>query len=103
MRVNTDQWLPPTQNNGYQAFISPDDFASYLIAAFDELYAEGEAGAPKMLSIGLHARIVGRPGRIAGLRKFLEHATKKTGVWFATREEIADHWVDKFPYQPNVV
>jgi len=89
------------KNAGYQAFISPNDFAEYLIATFDELYAEGEAGSPKMFSIGLHARIVGRPGRIAGLRTFLKHALAKEGVWFATREEIADHWKAQFPYSPR--
>ncbi|TFK33269.1 carbohydrate esterase family 4 protein [Crucibulum laeve] len=87
------------KNAGYQAFITPDDFAAYLIAAFDELYAEGCTGHPKMLSIGLHCRIIGRPGRIAGLRKFLEYVKDKEGVWFATREEITNHWMKKFPYQ----
>lgn len=52
-----------------------------------------------MLSIGLHGRIIGRPGRIAGLRKFLEYAKAKEGVWFATREEIAKHWRERFPYK----
>ena len=56
-------------------------------------------GSPKMFSIGLHARLVGRPGRLAGLRKFLEYASKHQGVWFATREEIADHWTNVFPYK----
>lgn len=63
-----------------------------LIASFDELYREGVAGSPKMFSIGLHCRIIGKPGRIGGLRKFIEHAQKHEGVWFATREQIADHW-----------
>ncbi|KZO95454.1 carbohydrate esterase family 4 protein [Calocera viscosa TUFC12733] len=84
----------------YNGFQSPTAFADYLIGAFDELYAEGVAGAPKMMSIGLHCRLVGRPGRIGGLRKFLEHAKSKEGVWFATREEIADHWKARFPYKP---
>ena len=52
-----------------------------------------------MMSIGLHARIIGRPGRVAGLRKFLEYASSKEGVWFARRDEIAEHWAKKFPYQ----
>jgi len=86
------------KNAGYQAFITPDDFASYLIAAFDELYQEGVAGHAKMMSIGLHCRIVGRPARVAGLRKFLEHIKSKQGVWVTTREQIADHWMEKFPY-----
>ncbi|KZV63513.1 carbohydrate esterase family 4 protein [Peniophora sp. CONT] len=87
------------KNAGYQAFITANQFAEYLIDAFDELYREGEQGNPKMFSIGLHCRIVGRPARIAGLRKFLEYAKSKEGVWFATREEIADHWAARFPYQ----
>ncbi|THU91045.1 carbohydrate esterase family 4 protein [Dendrothele bispora CBS 962.96] len=91
------------RNARYSAFITPDDFASYLISSFDELYAEGCKGHAKMMSIGLHCRIIGRPGRIAGLRKFLEYAKAKEegGVWFATREEIAEHWKERFPYFPK--
>lgn len=84
-----------------QAFITPDHFAQYLIAAFDELYQEGLDGSPKMMSIGLHCRIVGRPARLAGLRKFIEYAKAKEGVWFARRDEIARHFKDRFPYQPS--
>lgn len=87
------------KNAGYQAFITADQFAEYLIDTFDELYKEGVDGAPKMFSVGLHARIIGHAGRIKGLRKFFEHAKSKPGVWFARREEIADHWTEKFPYQ----
>ncbi|EIM88713.1 carbohydrate esterase family 4 protein [Stereum hirsutum FP-91666 SS1] len=87
------------RNTRHDAFISPNDFSDYLIAAFDELYREGVAGQAKMLSIGLHGRIIGRPGRIAGLRKFLEYVKEKGGVWFATREEIAKHWIETFPYE----
>ncbi|KAK4686972.1 allantoinase, partial [Tremellales sp. Uapishka_1] len=86
------------KNATYQAFISPDDFANYLIGAFDELYQEGLDGAPKMLSVGLHCRIVGRPARLAGLRKFIEYAQSKEGVWFARRDEISEHWKARFPY-----
>ncbi|KAF9058701.1 putative polysaccharide deacetylase family protein [Rhodocollybia butyracea] len=90
------------KNTGHQAFITPDHFARYLIATYDELYAEGESGHAKMMSIGLHCRIIGRPGRIAGLRQFLEYvkAKEKEGasVWWATREQIATHWIEKFPY-----
>ena len=53
-----------------------------------------------MLSIGLHCRIVGRPARLAGLRKFIEYAQSKEGVWFTTREQIAAHWKSRFPYEP---
>ncbi|KAH3688876.1 hypothetical protein WICPIJ_000140, partial [Wickerhamomyces pijperi] len=77
-------------------------FFEYLKDSFDELYAEGENGSPKMLSIGLHSRLVGRPGRIAGLRKFVEYIKKKDGVWVATREEIANHWREQFPYKASL-
>ena len=72
-------------------FVFGDDFARYCIAAFDRLYAEG-AHAPRMLSIGLHTRIIGRPGRIGGLETFLDHALGHEGVWFATRAQIATAW-----------
>lgn len=76
--------------NSY-AFVQGEDFARYCIAAFDRLYAEG-ADAPRMMSIGLHLRIMGRPGRIGGLEAFLAHAAAKPGVWFARRDEIAHAW-----------
>lgn len=72
-------------------FIFGDDFARYCIAAFNRLLAEG-ARAPRMLSIGLHTRIIGRPARIGGLDAFLDHALARDGVWFATRAEIAHAW-----------
>ncbi len=72
-------------------FVHGDDFARYCIAAFDRLYAEG-AAAPRMLSIGLHLRIIGRPARIGGLERFLEYAASHPGVWFARRDEIAHAW-----------
>ncbi|RSH83778.1 hypothetical protein EHS25_005393 [Saitozyma podzolica] len=87
------------KDGAHNAWLTPDNFASYLIGAFDELYREGLAGSPKMFSIGLHCRLIGRPGRLAGLRKFLEHTRKYEGVWFATREEIADHWKETYPYE----
>ncbi|MBN8535198.1 MAG: polysaccharide deacetylase family protein [Rhizobiales bacterium] len=73
------------------AFVEGDDFARYCIAAFERLYAEGEK-APRMLSIGLHLRIIGRPARIGGLERLLECMAQRSGVWFATREAIAHHW-----------
>lgn len=83
---------------GIQAgFTTGAQFESYLIDSFDELYAEGVAGAPKMMSIGLHCRIIGRPGRMAGLRRALAHFAAHDGVWFATREQIADHWATQNP------
>ena len=75
-----------------QGFNAGDQFENYLKDSFDTLYAEGQAGAPKMLSIGLHCRLVGRPGRVAALKRAIEHMKSHEGVWFATREQIADHW-----------
>lgn len=72
-------------------FVFAGDFARYCNDAFDRLYAEG-AQAPRMLSVGLHTRMIGRPGRIAGLEAFLDHALAHEGVWFATRAEIAQAW-----------
>jgi peptidoglycan/xylan/chitin deacetylase (PgdA/CDA1 family) len=72
-------------------FTFGSDFARYCIDAFDRLYLEG-AAAPRMLSIGLHPRIIGRPARIAGLEAFLDHALAREGVWFATRADIARTW-----------
>jgi allantoinase len=76
-------------NNG--GFVFAEDFARYCIAAFDRLRAEG-ADRPRMLSIGLHLRMIGRPARIAGLELFLDHALAAGDVWFARRDEIARHW-----------
>lgn len=78
-------------------FPSGDDFFTYLRDAFDVLYAEGAAGAPKMLSIGLHCRLVGRPARIAALTRFLDHVQSHDAVWIARRVDIARHWVQNFP------
>ncbi|MFK7793157.1 MAG: allantoinase PuuE [Devosiaceae bacterium] len=80
-----------------QGFNSGDQFFAYLTDSFDALYAEGEAGAPKMMSIGLHCRLAGRPGRIMALKRFLEHAAGHDGVWFAKRIEIAEHWKKMHP------
>jgi peptidoglycan/xylan/chitin deacetylase (PgdA/CDA1 family) len=72
-------------------FTFADDFTRYCADAFDRLYAEGQ-DAPRMLSVGLHLRIIGRPARIAGLERFLEHVARQPGVWFARRDEIAHVW-----------
>lgn len=74
-----------------------EQFYSYLKDAFDVLYAEGEE-APKMLSIGLHCRIVGRPGKMAGLERFIRYALGHQDVWFARRIDIARHWREAHPY-----
>ena len=74
-----------------QGFNSGDQFFTYLKDSFDYLYEEG-ATAPKMLSIGIHCRISGRPGRAAALAKFLDYVKSHDQVWMATRLEIAEHW-----------
>jgi len=83
---------------GIQAgFTNGAQFESYLKDSFDYLYEEGSEGRPAILSIGLHCRIVGRPGRAAALRRALEHMKSHEGVWFATRLEIAEHWARTHP------
>jgi putative urate catabolism protein len=74
-----------------QGFANSDEFFGYLRDAFDVLYAEGEA-APKMMSVGLHCRLAGRPGRSAAVARFLDHVGKHDKVWVATRLDIAEHW-----------
>ena len=80
-----------------QGFHTGDQFASYLIDAFDTLYAEG-ATSPKMMSVGLHCRLIGRPARFAGLVKFIDHIQKYEKVWMARRLDIAKHWIKTHPY-----
>lgn len=75
-----------------QGFNTGDQFFTYLKDSLDMLLAEGEAGSVKMLSIGLHCRLAGRPGRAAGLARFLDYALARPGVWFARRIDIARHW-----------
>lgn len=82
-----------------QGFNAGDQFLDYLKASFTALYREGQEGAPKMMSIGLHCRLIGRPGRIEALRAFLEFAQSHDDVWFATREQIAEHWAKVHPHQ----
>ncbi|EPX73819.1 chitin deacetylase Cda1 [Schizosaccharomyces octosporus yFS286] len=80
-------------------FCNGEDFFTYCRDAFDVLYEEGRDGSPKMITIGLHCRMTGRPGRFRGLQKLMEHITSKEGVWVATREQIANAWASKHPYQ----
>jgi peptidoglycan/xylan/chitin deacetylase (PgdA/CDA1 family) len=80
-----------------QGFNSGDQFERYLKDSFDTLYAEGQAGAPKMLSVGLHCRLAGRPGRAAALGRFLDHVLAHDDVWFARRIDIARHWAATHP------
>lgn len=75
-----------------------DPFYTYLKDSFDVLYAEGKGGAPKMLNIGLHCRLVGRPGRLAALKRFMEYVLSHDDVWIPTRIEIADHWRKVHPF-----
>jgi OHCU decarboxylase len=82
-----------------QGFNSGDQFFAYLKDAFDALYAEGEAGSPKMMSIGLHCRLVGRPGRAAALARFVDYVRSKDKVWIARRIDIARHWMEHHPYE----
>lgn len=80
-----------------QGFNSGDQFLTYLRDTFDVLYREGLAGAPKMMSVGLHCRLAGRPGRVAALARFLDHVARHDKVWVATRLEIARHWIATHP------
>ncbi|RZF66019.1 allantoinase [Sphingomonas populi] len=79
MKMWTDPAMTPTQ------------WLEYARNSFDQLVREGDAGKPKMMSLGLHLRIIGRPGRIWALEEFLRHVTACKGVWIATRREIAEH------------
>ena len=81
-----------------QGFNTGDQFFTYLRDAFDVLYAEG-AEAPKMLSVGLHCRLVGRPGRLRGLQRFLDHVEAHDRVWVARRVDIARHWAAVHPFK----
>lgn len=83
-------------------YTNGDQFESYLKDSFDYLYEEGCAGAPKILSIGLHCRLIGRPGRAAALRRAIEHFKSHDAVWFATRLEIAEHWAKEHPAMPKL-
>ena len=80
-----------------QGFNSGEQFETYLKDSFDTLYAEGKDGAPKMMSIGLHCRLIGRPGRVKALENFIKYASKKNKVWFARRIDIAQHWAATHP------
>ncbi|HOI65809.1 MAG TPA: allantoinase PuuE [Thiomonas arsenitoxydans] len=80
-----------------QGFAQAEDFYIYLRDSFDALYAEGEE-QPKMLSIGMHARLLGRPGRIRALQRFLDHVQRHDRVWIARRIDIARHWQAEHPF-----
>jgi OHCU decarboxylase len=76
-----------------------EQFFTYLKDSFDTLYAEGQSGQAKMFSIGLHCRLIGRPGKIAGLKRFLDYAKSHKDVWFPRRIEIAEHWAKHHPHK----
>lgn len=90
--------VPYTLDTNDMRFSSPagfsngDEFYAHLRDAFDVLYAEGGDGQPKMLSVGLHCRLAGRPARARSLERFLDHVQSHEGVWLARRIEIAEHW-----------
>ncbi|MBN8927158.1 MAG: allantoinase PuuE [Rhodospirillales bacterium] len=93
--------IPYTLTNNDTKFVraaigTGDDFFAWLRDGFDMLYAEG-TGQPKMMSGGMHLRILGHPARAAGLQRFLDYVTAKPGVWITRREDIARHWIATHP------
>jgi peptidoglycan/xylan/chitin deacetylase (PgdA/CDA1 family) len=74
-------------------------FEEYLKTTFDVLYAEALEGSPKMMTVGLHCRISGKPGRSAAIRNFVEYIASKPDVWVTTRKDIALHYRERFPYR----
>ncbi|MBG6204357.1 OHCU decarboxylase [Labrenzia sp. EL_13] len=101
-----DQLIIPytLEANDMRFAVSPgwsdgDDFFNYLKNAFDVLYAEGESDTPKMMSVGLHCRLVGRPGKIAAIQKFIEYIQSHDRVWCPRRIDIAQHWSAHHPPQ----
>jgi allantoinase len=80
-----------------QGFSTGDEWLAYVRDAFDVLYAEG-AEHPRMMSVGLHMRLIGRPGRFAALERFLDHVERHDRVWICRRIDIARHWIARHPY-----
>ena len=81
----------------HQGFNTSDHFFNYLMDTFNTLYNEGSTH-PKMMSIGLHCRLIGRPGRFQSLKKFIEHIINFDNIWITKREDIAKFWIKNFPY-----
>ena len=84
-----------------QGFNTADHFFAYLRDSFDALYAEGDPGGldrPKMMSIGMHCRLLGKPGRILALRRFIDHVAAHDRVWVCRRIDIAEHWIAMHPH-----
>ncbi|MFG6655646.1 allantoinase PuuE [Scandinavium sp. M-37] len=82
-----------------QGFNTAEQFYTYLKDSFDVLYEEGET-APKMMSIGMHCRLLGRPGRFRALQRFLDYVQSHDDVWICRREDIARHWIEHHPWSP---
>lgn len=82
-----------------QGFSHGDEFFNYLRDSFDVLYAEGDE-RPAMLSVGMHCRLLGRPGRFRALQRFFDYIEQHERVWVCRRVDIARHWIDQHPYQP---
>jgi allantoinase len=87
--------------NENSGFSTGQDFFYYMRDAFDLLHREGQKGSPKLLSIGLHDRLIGRPGRCAGLIRLLEHMRGFKGVWFCRGIDVAQHWHSNFPVKTS--
>ena len=89
-----------------QGFSQGEDFFTYLRDSFDCLYAEGDPAGlntPKMLSVGLHCRLLGRPGRMAGLQRFLDHVQRHEQVWICKRIDLARHWIATHPFAESTI
>ena len=87
-----------------QGFGQGDDFFIYLRDTFDALYAEGDPAGldrPKMMSVGMHCRLLGRPGRIVALQKFLDHMAAREHVWVCRRIDLAQHWQQTYPFEAS--
>jgi hypothetical protein len=82
-------------------FATWTDYYDHVKSAFDTLYEEGEEGSPKMMTIAMHCRCIGKPGRFQGIKKIVDYIASKENVWVATRTQIAEHFREKFPYEPG--
>lgn len=97
--------VPYTLTNNDTKFMrgfwgTAEDYFTYLKDAFDMLYREGET-APKMMTVGIHMRIAGHPGRAVGLERFLDYVSGFDDIWICRREDIAKHWIAKHPFEPS--
>lgn len=92
LETNDNRW------NANSGFSTSSEYFEYMKDSFDMLYAEGES-EPKMMSVGLHARLIGRPGRAVGLERFIDYVLKHDKVWICTGEQIARHWQNTHPFK----